>query len=575
TWASPQTVGYTLEVEKILCPSPYGLGATDITEDSAVLEWSGSGVFDIEYGMTGFTPTQNPTNASTTGVTSPFTLTDLTPGTTYQYYVRQDCGVDDGFSDWVGPFTFTTLCATLTPPTATQSFTGYTGAAPATLACWSEAIGSLDSALTGTTSSWMNQAYNYNYDTTGGVNGTAAYINLYGTDNEWIISPPVDLGDGSTLYQLEYDVSITPWTGTSTLTSMGEKFVKVVVSTDGGATWSSANVIQTYDNNNIPGDGGLTEYIPLVGYSGVVKFGFYAHSTSTTNDSRFYIDNWRVIVAPDCAVPTGVTSSNVTFSTADLSWVGTGESFDIEYGVAGFTPSGTPNVSGVTTTNYTLGSGVGEELVSGTTYHYYVRQYCNTDDGYSSWVGPFVFSVPMLGEDCGAPIVIDALPYTVTDDTANYGDNPAIEGTPGASGCGSTSSYLNGNDVVYSYTADFDGSVKVSLTPTGNYAGIFAYDSCQNIGVNCIGGAVAGFSTNEIGFELPVEEGETYYLVISTWASPQTVGYTLEVEKILCPSPYGLGATDITEDSAVLEWSGSGVFDIEYGMTGFTPTQNP
>src|SRR5690606_33351600 len=322
-------------------------------------------------------------------------------------------------------------------------------------------------------------------------------------------------------------------------------------------------------------DGGLTEYIPLVGYSGVVKFGFYAHSTSTTNDSRFYIDNWRVIVAPDCAVRTGVTSSNVTFSTADLSWVGTGESFDIEYGVAGFTPSGTPNVSGVTTTNYTLGSGVGEELVSGTTYHYYVRQYCNTDDGYSSWVGPFVFSVPMLGEDCGAPIVIDALPYTVTDDTANYGDNPAIEGTPGASGCGSTSSYLNGNDVVYSYTADFDGSVKVSLTPTGNYAGIFAYDSCQNIGVNCIGGAVAGFSTNEIGFELPVEEGETYYLVISTWASPQTVGYTLEVEKILCPSPYGLGATDITEDSAVLEWSGSGVFDIEYGMTGFTPTQNP
>src|SRR5690606_39965235 len=83
--------------------------------------------------------------------------------------------------------------------------------------------------------------------------------------------------------------------------------------------------------------------------------------------------------------------------------------------------------------------------------------------GESTWAGPFSFHVFVLGDDCSAPITIDALPYTSTDDTANYSDNPNIEGSPGASGCGSTSSYLNGNDVVYSYTADSDGSVSVNL----------------------------------------------------------------------------------------------------------------
>src|SRR5690554_3529994 len=69
-----------------------------------------------------------------------------------------------------------------------------------------------------------------------------------------------------------------------------------------------------------------------------------------------------------------------------------------------------------------------------------------------------------VGEDCSAPIVVGALPYTTTDDTANYTDNPNIEGSPGSSGCGTTSNYLNGNDVVYAYTADFDGVISVQLT---------------------------------------------------------------------------------------------------------------
>src|SRR5690606_148951 len=66
--------------------------------------WTSTGtLFDIEYGPTGFTPG---TGTIIPGVGNPYTLGGLTGGMTYDYYVRQDCGVD-GVSIWRGPVTFT------------------------------------------------------------------------------------------------------------------------------------------------------------------------------------------------------------------------------------------------------------------------------------------------------------------------------------------------------------------------------------------------------------------------------------------------------------------------------------
>src|SRR5690606_12704435 len=283
---------------------------------------------------TGFNPQTEGTLI--TDAISGGTISGLSPITLYQAYVRQNCG--DESSLWAGPISFTTLCGPLTPPTASQDFTGFTGAAPATLECWSEAKGTLDSELTDTTSTWANQTYNTNINSSHPF-GTAAYINLYGADNEWLITPAVDLGDGSIPYQMEYDVSITPWTGVGPLTDIGEKFVKVVISTDGGATWSSGNVLHTYDHNDIPA-GGREDALLLTGYTGIVKFAFYAHSTATTRDTRFYIDNWKVVPVPTCPKPTFLGVSNITYESAELTWTSAGTLFDIEYGETGFTPTG-------------------------------------------------------------------------------------------------------------------------------------------------------------------------------------------------------------------------------------------
>ncbi|MDG4951462.1 T9SS type A sorting domain-containing protein, partial [Weeksellaceae bacterium KMM 9724] len=149
--------------------------------------------------------------------------------------------------------------------------------------------------------------------------------------------------------------------------------------------------------------------------------------------------------------------------------------------------------------------------------------------------GTITYRCPAPGDNCDNPLLVESLPYSTTDNTVNYTD-AYYDGSPGSS-CSTTSSYLNGNDVVYAYTAASDTSINISLLPTGNYAGMFVYDSCDSIGVECMEGGTSGFSTDEILFEeFLVTAGETYYIVISTWAAPQTVGYTLNITENTCVS---------------------------------------
>src|SRR5690606_19231902 len=95
------------------CPAPSGLSAEILSLTQAELSWSSSGNnFDIEWGTQGFTLG---TGTSVTGFTATSTiLSGLTGNTYYQFYVRQNCGVD-GYSSWAGPYTFyTSYCEALT-----------------------------------------------------------------------------------------------------------------------------------------------------------------------------------------------------------------------------------------------------------------------------------------------------------------------------------------------------------------------------------------------------------------------------------------------------------------------------
>ena len=87
------------------CLRPTNFNVT-CDNSSATLSWTENGTattWDVEYGTQGFTQGQGTTVSATT---NPFTVNNLTIGTTYDFYVRANCGGGDE-SDWAGPISGT------------------------------------------------------------------------------------------------------------------------------------------------------------------------------------------------------------------------------------------------------------------------------------------------------------------------------------------------------------------------------------------------------------------------------------------------------------------------------------
>jgi hypothetical protein len=91
------------------CQSPTQLNAIEIGSSSAKLTWTnnvtGLNLFSIEWGLTGF---PQGVGIPVNNVQLPYVLSGLSPATTYDYYVKSNCGQNNS-SSWAGPHTFTTL----------------------------------------------------------------------------------------------------------------------------------------------------------------------------------------------------------------------------------------------------------------------------------------------------------------------------------------------------------------------------------------------------------------------------------------------------------------------------------
>ena len=151
------------------CPDQTTLTATGITATSAILGWNANGTtsWQIEWGTAGFT--QGTGTMITTGVTNPYTLTGLSPATSYGYYVRAKCGATS-YSLWAGPYTFTTPCNPTIAP-FTEGFEGTTFPP----ACWSKTA----------TPTWIRSSAVSGY----GAGSASAEANFYGISS----TTPFDL----------------------------------------------------------------------------------------------------------------------------------------------------------------------------------------------------------------------------------------------------------------------------------------------------------------------------------------------------------------------------------------------
>ena len=138
----------------------------------------------------------------------------------------------------------------------------------------------------------------------------AAKVIIYGNIAKyWLMTPPVNLGIG-TDFRLEFDLTLNSRNTSNppSITGTDDKFA-VVISTNEGITWSSANVLRLWDNagsqyvyNNI-NYLGQHEVIDITGYSGKVMFGFYGESLTSNADNDLMIDNFKISVGSISPVP--------------------------------------------------------------------------------------------------------------------------------------------------------------------------------------------------------------------------------------------------------------------------------
>ncbi len=553
----------------VACPAPTDLTVDNITETSADLSWTSTeSTFDIEWGPTGFAPGMG---TAVNGVNNPFTLGGLSAGTAYDYYVCAIC--DDGMggtinSECVGPFTFATAVPV---PTCSSGLFFDNGGPAAPYATNSSDSLTICPDMAGdivtVTFTFVDMETTTGTGTQGGCWDFLSIYNGSGTTDTLQMTACGELdGDGGTpsvpesLLQAGDFFSSTAADGCLTFTFSSDASVQeqgweatitcappsdcpqpsgIIAANIGGnsaeLSWTSDET--TFDiewgiSGFAPGTGtvvsGVSNPFTLTGLMPETDYDYYvcavcddgAGGTITSNCTGPFTFTTDVA----CPAPTDLAVDNITETSADLSWISTEATFNIEWDTTGFTPGMGTAVNGVNNP-FTLGG-----LSAGTAYDYYVCAVC--DDGMggtinSECVGPFAFATAVPAPTCSSGLFFDnggpTAPYaanssdslTICPDMA--GDlvtvtftfvdieTATVTGTQG--GCWDFLSIYNGSGTVdtLQMTAcgelDGDGStpsVPESLLQAGDSFTSTAADGCLTFTFNSDG------SVQEEGWEATI-----------------------------------------------------------------------
>jgi len=266
--------------------------ATNLTASSAVIGWTAGAeetAWVLKYGLAGFDVESAGTEVSVE-TTPSYSLSGLSANTTYDVYVKAICG-DTEESRWT-KVSFTTYCSTQSIP-YTQNFEGFDNYALPS--CWTR--------LASYTSGTYTYPCVYN-STTYGLDGSAKSLRMYtyysnNAPENIIAMPPMD--DINTLqvsfwaryystnpqsFQLGY-VKNGEFTAVQTITSLTTTYQQFIVYL-----------------NAVPAD---AEAIAFRSY----------HATSS---SYVHIDDIEVSPLPTCVEPQNIVVSNITATTASISW---------------------------------------------------------------------------------------------------------------------------------------------------------------------------------------------------------------------------------------------------------------
>ena len=427
TTAIIPTSGLTFTWTPPSCAAPGGFVASAITPSAATINWNAafpvpSTGYEYYYSEVNTAPTGAGT--STTALTA--NLTGLTANTLHYVWLRSDCG-GGVFSNWSGPFTFTTLCNAFTAPFLYDVETAAATTNSTIGDCWS-------SIPTVTTA-----AYRWDVDANGGTpsnfsTGPAGAFS--GVKYFYTEASSGATGAVAELYTPLVD--ITPLTEPTLQfyyhmrgINMGELHVDVY----NGTSWVNDVDVIIGQQQTAAADPWIERVVDLSAYSGTIQVRFRG-IRGAGFESDMSLDDISFDEAPTCLPVTGLAVSNVTSSSVQLDWndmSGVGQ-FDFEYAIQ-VQGTGTPTGAGVAVADITVvdtNDITATPLAPNSPYEVYIRADCG-GGLYSDWVGPVNFTT-----ECATY----AAPYLELFDTflpacwqaADNGDIVAGPATFGASG---------------------------------------------------------------------------------------------------------------------------------------------
>ncbi|MCB5285341.1 MAG: choice-of-anchor J domain-containing protein [Candidatus Cloacimonetes bacterium] len=278
--------------------------ATDVNEYTT-FEWDPPTTGGIPTGYNLYLDTTDGSTLYASDVTSPYTLTTaLNYNTAYYWTVAAYNGSGTGPGATVQSFTTRPDPIIYTMPWLEDFGTTGTTFPPTNWTRWSGLLTTEPVTLTTTTSGWLQDDFaNIVTDPT----NKSAKTNIYGTTwKYWLMTPPIQMPGAG--YQLEFDIALTDYTNAlppddpAGLSGVDDKFVVLI---SDGTSWSTANAVKVWDNDDLT-TGGIYEVynsvshtgdhyvIPLDAYTGIKYVAFYGESTVSNADNDFFVDNVRI-----------------------------------------------------------------------------------------------------------------------------------------------------------------------------------------------------------------------------------------------------------------------------------------
>lgn len=327
-------------------PTNFAINDASITTTSAELGWTSHG-HDSQWTIEYKKRLDDWTNAQTAvASTNPYTLNGLQPGTIYNIRIKSIC--DQGVSSVSNIDTCVTACEMINSLPWAYSFDDNGTGTTIFPTCWTKIT--------------TNSYYPYIATTNSSSPGSMFFTSTATTYN---IAITPRISDAISINTLRAKFKLYKTVSTYNIT------VGLISDPSNAATFDSITTLtptalSTWQDFEVS----------FASYSGTGKYIAFKSQTSASN--AIYLDNLQISLLPTCFEPKNLASSNITYSSAKLTWTkGTNETqWEIQYKIS--TDTNWANATTITTTidtAYYLLTGLNEL----TTYNVRIKALCSTE----------------------------------------------------------------------------------------------------------------------------------------------------------------------------------------------------